>query len=253
MHVLAFAHQKGGVGKTTTVAHTAAALARAGHQVIAVDLDPQGSLTRLMGVDPERTLLDAYPAHGAATLDGVAVKVPQWGIEMIPADNSLLHIESMSTIGAEQQLRRLLADTADDPGWVLIDAPGSFGRLTTMALVAASHGVIVPTTPDWLAIDPIGALNQLIGQVRDAYQPGCEIRGVVINAIKPTVDHQGGIRQLEEAFGARVLGHVPHRAAIGTSAASGQPLTDIRTGPSARLRAVYDEIATAIISQGAST
>jgi chromosome partitioning protein len=49
MHVIAVTQQKGGVGKTTSVANIAAALAERGERVLAVDCDPQGSLTLSLG------------------------------------------------------------------------------------------------------------------------------------------------------------------------------------------------------------
>ena len=51
--VIAVVNQKGGVGKTATVANVAWALVKAGHSCLAVDSDPQGSLTISFGFDPD--------------------------------------------------------------------------------------------------------------------------------------------------------------------------------------------------------
>ena len=61
MDTYVFANQKGGVGKTTIALGIAAALARARHARLLIDLDPQASATKVLGVDvTERcTIADA--------------------------------------------------------------------------------------------------------------------------------------------------------------------------------------------------
>src|ERR1043166_7309960 len=59
--VIAFANQKGGVAKTTTTLNLGVALAEQGHNVLLVDLDPQGNLTMSQGLNPdeiERSMFD---------------------------------------------------------------------------------------------------------------------------------------------------------------------------------------------------
>ena len=51
--VISFANQKGGVAKTTSTLNLAVAFAESGHQVLCVDLDPQGNLTMSQGIDPD--------------------------------------------------------------------------------------------------------------------------------------------------------------------------------------------------------
>ena len=67
-HVITFAQQKGGAGKTTVVAHLAAAWAEAGRTVALIDLDPQRSLTRwaTLRADPDIDLIESkdYRAGG---------------------------------------------------------------------------------------------------------------------------------------------------------------------------------------------
>ena len=53
VQVIAIVNFKGGSGKTTTAAHLAQHLALTGHRVLAVDLDPQASLSALHGFQPE--------------------------------------------------------------------------------------------------------------------------------------------------------------------------------------------------------
>ena len=67
-HVITFAQQKGGAGKTTVVAHLAAAWSEAGRRVALIDLDPQQSLTRWakLRADPDIVLIESkdYRAGG---------------------------------------------------------------------------------------------------------------------------------------------------------------------------------------------
>jgi chromosome partitioning protein len=65
--VIVVANQKGGVGKTTTVANLGAALAELGGKVILVDLDPQGALTAGLGFDPYTLTRTAYTLPCATT------------------------------------------------------------------------------------------------------------------------------------------------------------------------------------------
>lgn len=53
MQVVSVVNFKGGSGKTTTAAHLAQYLALTGHRVLAIDLDPQASLTSLFGIQLE--------------------------------------------------------------------------------------------------------------------------------------------------------------------------------------------------------
>ena len=75
METYAFANQKGGVGKTTVTLGLAAALAGAGASVLLVDLDPQASATRVLGVDVDErpTIADVVLEEERFALGDVVV------------------------------------------------------------------------------------------------------------------------------------------------------------------------------------
>jgi chromosome partitioning protein len=72
--IITFAQQKGGAGKTTVLAHMAAAWAGAGWRVAVIDLDPQRSLTRWAGLraDPKLDLVESKDYRAAADMRAAA-------------------------------------------------------------------------------------------------------------------------------------------------------------------------------------
>ena len=69
MQVIAVTNFKGGSGKTTTAAHVAQYFAMRGYRTLAVDLDPQASLSALFGLEPEFDLQENDTLYGAIRYD----------------------------------------------------------------------------------------------------------------------------------------------------------------------------------------
>ncbi len=245
MHTLAVVHHKGGVGKTTTTAHLGHALATGptASKVLLIDLDPQASLTRLVGITPGTGDLGYAAAIDDQQLTPHATRAADWHLDVLPAGQRHARIERTSDPGTEQQLRLLLESAQEQWDYVLIDAPGSLGMLTTTALAAASSGVIVPTTPDYLALEPLKTIIQLINTIQTAYQPGCVLRGVVINALANTREHAHHAAQLQKVFKGEILGTIPRRTVLQDTASAGLPLSRTHTGPAAGLTHDYQQIA----------
>ena len=251
MHTLAVVHHKGGVGKTTTTAHLGHALAAGPGtpKVLLIDLDPQASLTRLVGLAPGAGDVGYAAAIDDQDIEAQVVRSYDWGLDLLPAGQRHARIERSSDPGTEQQLRLMLEQATGRWDYVLIDAPGSLGMLTTTALAAAASGVIVPTTPDYLALEPLKTILRLIDTVQAAYQPGCVLRGVVINALANTREHAHHAAQLQQVFDDQIFGTVPRRTVLQDTASAGLPLTRIRTGPAAGLLHDYDQIASRLAAQ----
>jgi len=139
VRTIAVLNQKGGVGKTTTVANLGAAIASRGHRVCLVDLDPQAHLTLHFGVEPGAGDVSVYDVlTGNAELDAALVDVRE-NLQLVPADIDLAaaEVELVTTVGREQVLADALGRSGVACEFVMIDCPPSLGLLTLNALAAA--------------------------------------------------------------------------------------------------------------------
>lgn len=182
MQIVAVTNIKGGVGKTTTAVNLAAALARAGHPTLLVDLDPQGNASSGLGFP--RDSVDTGVADailGLHPLSHCVVRTPQEGLDLCPATPALVGVE-VELVGLPNRERRLAFGLADQPreyDFVLIDCPPSLGLLTLNALVA-SDSVLVPLQAEYYAMEGLGELVRTISAVRRGPNPRLVREGIVI-------------------------------------------------------------------------
>jgi chromosome partitioning protein len=168
--VIAFFNQKGGTAKTTSTLNVAAALAERGRRVLAIDMDPQASLTMAVGVDI--TALDAsvYDLLLDDTLDLASIVVPTAipGVALAPShpDLAAAELELLNVIERERQLERRI-EGADLGAWdfVLIDAPPALNVLSINILVAADE-LVIPIEPHPLSLMVLRRLFETISRVR---------------------------------------------------------------------------------------
>ena len=191
-------NQKGGVGKTTVTLGLASAAASAGHRVLVVDLDPQGSSTWVLGHDPADELSSAADVIAAANAH-LPVVASYWGpeVDLVPSSRSLQEHET----GSPERLRRALHRVAGDYDAVLIDCPPSLGNLTMSGLIAADLAVIV-VEPAALGLRGIGAVADAIDDVWNAHNTDLELAGVIVNKV-PAISGEADRRYDELA---RIVG-----------------------------------------------
>jgi chromosome partitioning protein len=188
LQVLAVTNFKGGSGKTTTTAHLAQFLALQGYRVLAVDLDPQASLSALLGVLPELDVASNQTLYAAIRYDEERrplseVIRPTYfdGLDLVPGNLELMEFEhttprALSTGASGETLfftrvASALDEIADNYDVVLIDCPPQLGFLTLSGLCAATS-MIITIHPQMLDISSMSQFllmtRDLLGVVRDA-------------------------------------------------------------------------------------
>lgn len=180
--IIAFANQKGGVGKTTSAINVAAALGKRGKKTLLIDLDPQGNATSGVGVgkkDLNATVYDVIIGHAEA--NEAIVKTEFTNLWLMPsnmalagADSELAEIEN-----SEKCLKKALEAVKNDYRYIIIDCPPSLSRLTVNALTAAA-GVVIPMPCEYYALEGLSQLALSIRRVRELYNPTLDIAGILL-------------------------------------------------------------------------
>ena len=203
---IAFINEKGGSAKTTLVANLGAYLAlKRGRRVLAIDMDPQGQLGKVLGLDTHRAkrsaidlLLDAVLGDRVPEETLVeGLDAPNGSVPVLPISRT--HIPRLDVVVANKSLGLFPGIDVDANGegtgrlrhtletspeidaydFILFDAPPSFGPLTLNVLCAASE-IVVPVPLTYLAMDGCAELLRTVAAVRSRYEnPDIRITMVV--------------------------------------------------------------------------
>ena len=178
--IIAFANQKGGVGKTTSAVNIAAGVAALGKKVLLCDFDPQGNASSGVGVDKtaDKTVYDILMGDNPYE---ALVKTQFENLDCIPASVSLAgaELEIADEPRREAKLKTALDMLRPDYDYIFIDCPPSLGLLTINALCAAD-GVIVPMQCEYFALEGLSQLMKTLQIVKKKYNPSLSLDGVVI-------------------------------------------------------------------------
>jgi chromosome partitioning protein len=149
-----------------------AALARAGDQVLLVDLDPQGHSTMGLGLDVDdddvqaRTVREVLADH-PRPLAAVEHPTGRPNLSIVPATIRLERTAQwlVTAPARDRRLQRALAGAVGRYAWIVIDCPPSLGALTENALIAAD-AILVPCRMEARATDGVKGLLEMLDDLR---------------------------------------------------------------------------------------
>jgi chromosome partitioning protein len=204
--VIAFANQKGGVGKTTSCVNVAAGLAVSNSKVLLIDLDPQGNATMGSGVDKnltQHTVNDVL--QGNMNVKDAIITKTLGGFALLPANSDLTAAEValLRKPQQEKNLKEALNSIRTQYDFIVIDCPPSLNMLTLNALVAADS-VIVPMQCEYYALEGLSALMSTIDQVKKNLNPELIIEGIIRTMYDPR-------NRLSTEVSAQLIAHFGHK------------------------------------------
>jgi len=167
MQIIAVANQKGGCGKTTTTVNLAAYLALNGKKTLLVDLDPQGSSTRHLGINElDKTMYDVLMR--GLDINALIMNTMVSGLDLAPTNNFLgkAELELASKLTARESVLRPKLRALDSYDYVIIDTPPTLGFLTLNALVA-SDIVLIPIQTQFFALMGLSMILDLLELIKN--------------------------------------------------------------------------------------
>lgn len=246
---IAVVNQKGGVGKTTTVAAVGAALVERDRRVLLVDLDPQAGLTFSLGIDPEDVDVTVGEVMLGEAAAADAVLLTDDGPHLLPSDIAVTDVEEtlVSRTGREQRLRVALDKVAADYDWVLIDCPPTLGVLTVAALTAADE-VLIPLQAETLSHRGVGQLLDTVHDVVTYLNSSLTVRGVLPTMYDGRTNHaQTVLGAIREAYQLPVLSPpIPKTIRFAEAPAVGRSI--LGTSPRHKGAEAYRRVADALLS-----
>lgn len=241
--IIAFANQKGGVGKTTTAINIGTSLAAIKKRVLLIDLDPQGNAGTGLGFVRSSHPQSVYGViMGTATAADNILSTAVQGLHIMPSSMALAgaEVELLDIENNMYRLRDALMPIRDYYDYILLDCPPALGFLTLNALTTADS-VIIPSQCEFYSLEGLTQLENSIREVQGKWNPSLDILGVLLTMY----DKRYGITravedELRSTFGDNVFKTVvPRNIRVSEAPSHGKPalLYDFNsTGAQAYLR-----------------
>lgn len=177
LQVISIVNFKGGSSKTTSAIHLAQRYALRGYRVLAIDMDPQASLTTMFGYRPEiefaesGTVYDALKYGDPVPLSQVIRKTYFHNLDLAPAGLLLSEYETETAYALQhkidppftQRLAIALDEVEADYDLVIIDCPPQLG-FTTMTALLASTGLLITVVPSMLDVASMAQFLEMAGE-----------------------------------------------------------------------------------------
>lgn len=226
--VIAFANQKGGIGKTTSAVNIAAAIAARGKKVLAIDCDPQGNLTSSFGINKKSLRTTTYELllGSAKPVDAVIV-TPFKNVSVIPSNISLAgaEVELVAFDDRATRLKKITDELKPSYDYIILDSPPSLGILTIDALTAAD-GVVIPMQCEYFALEGISQMMLSIRRIKELYNRDLQITGILLTMFNPRLNLTYDVlRELKKAYADKILSEtIPRSVRLSEAPSHGMPI-----------------------------
>ena len=194
--IISVVNHKGGVAKTTTVINLGKALSTLGQRVLMVDMDSQGNLSQILGVDePERQVVNSLLKN-----EPLSVYPISENLDLAPSDLELAYadLELVQMMGGYNQLKNALQPVRKNYDYILIDCPPALNIFTNSALVASS-GCLVTLQPEASAIKGLNNLFERVSQVQTQINYELNIEGILFTLVDKRLKlHQDMMSEVKE-------------------------------------------------------
>jgi chromosome partitioning protein len=246
---IVLASERDGVGKSTLSVHLAYALSLMKYQVLVIDLSADGQIATMLGLGSGNELVALFPEE-LRTAGSVAVSSGRKNLDVIRFNHAdrgaLLRLSNRFMHSRD-------ANAKPDPlalGWlgkVLSNAPYSLVILDTsylysplyFAALATAHGLLVPCTPNQLALSAAETCLHTLNELRKESKTDCKVLGVIPNNIDMNDEEDvGWLEKLRASFGDLLLQPMPREPIFREAAQRGKTIFEYAS-PDLHLQAIY--------------
>lgn len=226
--IIAFANQKGGVGKTTTCINLASYIAVMGKKVLVLDLDPQGNATSGLGIDKTEDLKTVYDLiSGDIGIDEVIKPTLIEDLDILPSTVDLAgaELEMVEMPQREKIIKGILDPIRDRYDFIMIDCPPSLGLITVNALTACDS-VIIPMQCEYYPLMGITQLMNTIRLIKFHLNPRIDVEGVVMTMKDKRSNLTNQVSdEILKFFGKKVFfTYIPRNIRLAEAPSHGEPI-----------------------------
>ena len=230
--IIAFANQKGGVGKTTSAINIAASLGVFGKKVLLCDFDPQANTTSGVGINKSSVAVSVYDVIiGREPASKAIIKTSYENLFIIPSHINLAgaeieFVEEDNNISERYfKFKNTISTIEDDYDYIIVDCPPSLGLLTVNALCGSDY-VVVPMQCEFFALEGLYQLTHTLRHVKRLYNPKVIIAGILVTMYDGRTNLAVQLLdQLKKHFQDRIMKTlVPRTVRLGEAPSHGMPI-----------------------------